>query len=311
MIKVVRYTDDKKEEWDEFVDEAKNGTFLFKRDFMEYHADRFIGFSLMAYHKNKLVTILPANIKGDTVYSHQGLTFGGLIYNYNLNTILLQKILHEINSFLKEQKIKSVIYKCIPDIYKSYLGQEDEYLLFRLKANLKTCNISSVLDLKNKYSISRNRIRNNKKAIKNNIKIEESDNYSDFWLLMEKNLFLKYSAKPVHTPSEIKHLNKIFSKNIKLYIAKVNNTIVGGTVIFLFNKVLKVQYAHASHDGKSIGCIDALYLFLIENYSEKFDYIDFGSSNIDNGNILQENLIHQKEGFGARGVVNKIYEYQL
>jgi hypothetical protein len=70
--------------WNTFINEAKNATFLFHRDFMEYHKDRFDDFSLMVFDKEKLVAILPANRVGDTVFSHQGLTYGGLIYSDKL-----------------------------------------------------------------------------------------------------------------------------------------------------------------------------------------------------------------------------------
>ena len=35
--------------------------------------------SLMIYRKGQLYALLPANRLGDTLYSHQGLTYGGLI----------------------------------------------------------------------------------------------------------------------------------------------------------------------------------------------------------------------------------------
>jgi len=66
--------------WNEFVATAKNATFLFHRDFMEYHSDRFQDFSLLIFDENQnLKAILPANRLEEVVYSHQGLTYGGLI----------------------------------------------------------------------------------------------------------------------------------------------------------------------------------------------------------------------------------------
>ena len=59
--------------WNAFSSTAKNATFLFHRDFMEYHQDRFQDFSLLVFEEDKLVSILPANRVGDTVFSHQGL----------------------------------------------------------------------------------------------------------------------------------------------------------------------------------------------------------------------------------------------
>ena len=41
MIHLRRYTADDKSLWNSFVQESKNGTFLFLRNFMEYHQDRF------------------------------------------------------------------------------------------------------------------------------------------------------------------------------------------------------------------------------------------------------------------------------
>ena len=44
-----RYTPEKADEWNRFVAQSKNGTFLFDRRYMDYHADRFQDHSLMFY----------------------------------------------------------------------------------------------------------------------------------------------------------------------------------------------------------------------------------------------------------------------
>ena len=41
MIQVARYDKSQETEWNSFVGRSKNGTFLFNRGFMDYHADRF------------------------------------------------------------------------------------------------------------------------------------------------------------------------------------------------------------------------------------------------------------------------------
>ena len=40
---IVRYSAEEKEHWDRFVRHSKNGTFLLQRDYMDYHAERFLG----------------------------------------------------------------------------------------------------------------------------------------------------------------------------------------------------------------------------------------------------------------------------
>jgi hypothetical protein len=39
MFEVKRYTPEDKSIWDKYVDKARNATFLFHRDYMDYHAD--------------------------------------------------------------------------------------------------------------------------------------------------------------------------------------------------------------------------------------------------------------------------------
>lgn len=41
MLQIRKYTPADKAQWDKFVETSRNGTFLFRRDFMDYHADRF------------------------------------------------------------------------------------------------------------------------------------------------------------------------------------------------------------------------------------------------------------------------------
>ena len=47
--RVEKYTKENRLAWDTFISGAKNATFLFARDFMEYHSDRFTDYSLLVY----------------------------------------------------------------------------------------------------------------------------------------------------------------------------------------------------------------------------------------------------------------------
>ena len=44
MIEIHRYTAAYHRDWNDFVSESSNGTFLFLREYMEYHADRLFKF---------------------------------------------------------------------------------------------------------------------------------------------------------------------------------------------------------------------------------------------------------------------------
>ena len=47
--------------WDDLTIRSAGGTFLFLRDYMEYHASRFDDYSLLFYRKGVPIDILPAN----------------------------------------------------------------------------------------------------------------------------------------------------------------------------------------------------------------------------------------------------------
>ncbi|MCW2483331.1 GNAT family N-acetyltransferase, partial [Candidatus Symbiopectobacterium sp. NZEC135] len=72
-------------DWDKVVDSSKNGVFLFKIDFFKYHEEKFNDESLIIYKKNKPVAIFPANGISDVLYTHSGLTYGGLVYGQDLH----------------------------------------------------------------------------------------------------------------------------------------------------------------------------------------------------------------------------------
>ena len=69
MIKIEIYTKDVLLDWNSFIDNAKNSHFFFRREYMDYHKNRFRDFSLMIYNdKGNLISILPANLSDFRFY---------------------------------------------------------------------------------------------------------------------------------------------------------------------------------------------------------------------------------------------------
>ena len=79
MLHVGIYESMHRSHWDAFVARSKNGVFLFFRDYMDYHSDRFRDHSLLVFEDETLIALLPANAEGDVLVSHGGLTYGGII----------------------------------------------------------------------------------------------------------------------------------------------------------------------------------------------------------------------------------------
>ena len=312
MIEVIKYTADKKTDWDTFVSQSKNGTFLFYRDYMEYHSDRFDDFSLMIYFKNKLLALLPANIVGDTIYSHQGLTFGGFIVDNEMKASLMLDIFDKIKNLLSEKGKTKLIYKCVPHIYHNYTSEEDLYALFRNNAKLIRRDISTTILLSNKIDFSNLRKRKIKQALKSDLQIEEQNDFDNIFPLLQENLKEKHNSKPVHTQEELNYLKSKFQDNIHFYICKSKDgNPIAGTVVYESKNVAHLQYICSNEEGRNVGAIDFLFNFLINTKYSNKAFFDFGISTENNGLILNEGLIAQKEMFGGRGICYDTYELDI
>lgn len=311
-MEIRRYRREDKELWNSFVSKARNATFLFDRNYMDYHADRFDDNSFMFYHKGKLKAVLPANVAGDTLYSHQGLTYGGLLLDKKATVEDVLECFDSLNSWLRENGISKVVYKALPWIYQQYPSEEDLYALtWKCKAQLISRNIASTIVIDNKLKFAESRKSGIRKALSLNIEVGESNDVDGFWHVLEDNLGNRYNAKPVHTASEMKLLMSRFPNNIKLYVAKMNGEIVGGTLIYVTPQVVHTQYISASVEGKKHGSLDLLFDYIINKVYANCRYFDFGKSTEQGGAYLNEPLIFQKEGFGGRGVCYDWYQWEL
>lgn len=311
-MKIVSYSEHYKEKWDLFVENSKNGTFLFKRNYMDYHNDRFEDCSFIILdEKEKVTALIPGTVKDKTYFTHRGLTYGGFILDRDSKTVDVMEYFLLLNNELRKIEIERVIYKKIPYIYSEYPSEEEDYALFRLGAHLKIVNIASTINLREPLKFNKSRKSCISKAKRFNPIIECDTNYEEFWKIMNENLKNNHNAKPVHTILEILKLKDFFPKEIKLYTISLNEEVIAGTVIYEKKETIHVQYISANEKGKEIGALDFLFDKLIkETYQEK-KYFDFGTSTEDDGKYLNEGLIFQKEGFGARGICYRIYEYKL
>lgn len=313
MFEIRRYRDSDKYAWNNFVKLSKQGTFLFDRAYMEYHRKRFNDDSLMFFKSNKLYAVLPANIVGDTLWSHQGLTYGGLITNEHATTAEVCALFEELMSFLENMGVKRMIYKPMPWIYQRLPAEEDLYALFnRCKARLYVRNVSSVIMRGNALKWRRIRQFGANKAIKTGIGVEvDKDALDEFWPVLENNLHRTYNAKPVHSLEEIQYLHDAFPEDIRLYVARLGNNLIGGVLLYITPQVVHAQYISATEEGKKLHAIDAIFHKILMDDFHGYKYFDFGTSNEDMGRYLNESLIYQKEGFGGRAVCYDWYEVMI
>lgn len=316
MINICRYTQNKQSEWDAFVKVSKNGTFLFLRDYMDYHSDRFTDHSLMYYNeKGKLIAVLPANtyhLSPTTLHSHQGLTYGGFVLYLGAHISEVGEIFKQTIEYLRENGIKQWRYKQIPHIYHLLPSEEEDYWLWRNNATETACNMMTVIDFASPTeSITSSRKRTyHSKLIRQGYTVDFNADIRSFWPILESNLMERFNSRPVHSLSEIEMLQKRFPENIVCCTIKNSSgDVVAGTILFITQQVVRTQYISASHEGKRANALDCLMLTLINHYKSlpQYRYFEFGTSMAEDGESLNSGLILQKEGFGGRAVACKIY----
>lgn len=295
--------------WNDFIGKAKNATFLFHRDFMEYHSNRFKDYSLMIFEDDKLIAVLPANRVGATVHSHQGLTYGGLLYNEKIRLVTVLKVFHEILFFLNKQNIEIMELKMVPGFYADFHSEEVDYALFLCQAKLIRRDTCAIIDLQRKFLIAKGRMEGVAKGNKETLVIKEESNFKMFWnTILIANLYQTHQAKPVHSLAEIQNLHQKFPNNIRQFNVYHNEKIVAGTTIFETKNVAHAQYISGNSDKNKLGSVDFLYHHLLTTIFQDKNYFDFGISTINQGRKLNEGLSYWKESFGANIAVQNVYE---
>jgi hypothetical protein len=311
MIRVEKYDERYKATWDSFIAASKNGLFLFYRDYMEYHSDRFADHSLMFFDEDRLIALMPANVKDDVLISHGGLTFGGIVSGAGMKMSLMIDLFDSLAGFLKERDISRLIYKAIPHIYHTVPAEEDLYALFRHGAHLFRRDVSSTIDRRHDIPLSKGRRWAIKQARKNGLRVEQSFDFETFMAIEERVLAARHNVRPAHTAEEIALLAGRFPDNIQLFGAYREDRLLGGAIMYESRNVAHVQYMCASDEGRECGALDIVLDFLIHQRCAQKRYFDFGISTEDEGLYLNPGLTENKESFGARTTLYDFYSLDI
>ena len=113
-----------------------------------------------------LLLFLPLNIIENKVYSHQGLSYGGLVVKNNIKFQKFLELFIQILKYLNKKSVDKLFIKQIPLIYNSNFNGELDYLSFMTGCNIYRRDIISVIDMQNSFKISKDRIQGYKRGLK-------------------------------------------------------------------------------------------------------------------------------------------------
>lgn len=301
-LTVRKYESKDKALWNQFVTTAKNATFLFNRDFMDYHSDRFEDYSLLVFKEKKLLAVFPAHVQEDSIFSHLGLTYGGLIFSNVMGVEPTCTVFDVVVQFLKNNSFKSVTVKVLPEPYQTNYSSAFEYALFRQEALLTRRELNYYVDLTKPLEIHKSKLKYKNKGLWDDLEIKKTTDFTTFWdELLVPVLEEQYDSSPVHSKEEINLLAERFPENIIQYLVQSDGKYLAGMTLFISGKVVKSQYGVANEDGKACRALDYLYIYLLEEFKKQgFTYFDMGTTNTGDGKSFNKGLSKYKEEFGAR-----------
>jgi len=308
-IEAQPYSTSRKADWDAVLDAGINGTFLHRREFMEYHRDRFTDASLILYKKEKPIAIFPAEQEGKTVFSHRGLTYAGWILVAGVSESQVRHILESTLTHYRERNQNFLEIRMVPDFFAKAPQDHLKGALIQLGAKETFTVTHHCTPLP--YAVAdRGKRWGRRQAIKNGLEISASSDLKAFWeKLLLPNLQERHRVIPTHRFTEISALIRHFPSQIRFFAVEKEGEMLGGALLFVTDTTAHLQYIAASPRGKALRCLDLLVSWLVEDAFPDKAYFNMGVSHIPATGGINQGLVQWKESFGGKGV--EVATYRL
>jgi RimJ/RimL family protein N-acetyltransferase len=306
VVQVIPYAAEHKATWNSLVRQSRNGLFLFDRDYMEYHSDRFEDCSALAFVDGQPVAALPASIERAThrVISHAGLTFGGVVLAEQLRGSVAIRVINALLDALRSWGAKELEVRMLPGFLASNPSAELDYLLWRRGFTLSRRDLSTAIPLSRALALNSSKRQAVAKARKAGL-VVESGSLEPFHALLAEVLSWRHSATAVHSLDDLRLLMNRFPEQVLLRTVKQDGSLLAGVLVYCYPTAWHTQYMAASPEGRKVGGLDLIVAQLIdEARTAGAEWLSFGTSTTNGGKTLNEGLLWQKESFGGRSVTH-------
>ena len=306
-------------EWDDFVANSRNGTFMQQRTFLNYHPpNRFVDSSLLIYNDaGKLLAVIPAaqkTVNQQKVFSsYPGASHGGIIIGPKFTTAEALELIPLVIQHCRSSNYRAMEMKMVPRIYHHWPSDEIDFALRYHGFSLGTSELATALPLQEianaSETLAQSSQRNIRKAQRLGVTVEESTDYAAFWSILSHNLQQRHHSQPTHTLPEMLDLTNRYPESIKLFASFREAEMVSGVVVFLLNKrVINCFYIASNNQYQQLRSLELVFYKLIDwGMQQGYAYLDWGISTENKGRKINHGLFKFKEKFGGRGVLRETY----
>jgi hypothetical protein len=318
MVRVVVYDSTSESTWRHFLEESTNGTIFHDLRFLAYHQERpWTDHHLLFYEGDEVIALLPGGIAGgepSRFVSPCGASFGGFVLKGQPSARLARALVEGLVDHISGEGVGAIEIGPPPPVYQEAPGQAIEYALStagfrrRLLALTHVVPLGGVVDLLETFASSAR--RSTRRSGRLGVKVEESDDYRCFYDLLVADRE-GIGAEPTHSYEDLVRLRKLVPKALRLFLAKTRREVVGGTLLFICNeRVVLNFYLCRTRERQELRMSNLLAYETIEwARREGFLYYDFGTSTID----MEPNwgLVRFKEGFGATPYLRELWQLDV
>jgi hypothetical protein len=309
-IQVQQYLLENAAEWNAFVKQSVNGSFLLDRNFMDYHQERFEDHSLMMYLDGQLMCCIPAHVKDGVFYSHRGLSYAGLMVSAAAVTNI-DKIVDALLEYVKGLAFAKAELQ-LPPISYQFLNKEIAAVLEHkgFTPNRKLHNQSVALDQEIQVSPKKSTGYRNGKF--EGLRMETTNDFRSFWEeVLTPQLAERYHSKPIHSLAEIELLASRFQKNIIQYNVYREDALLAGITFFIKGNIVKSQYTASSPEGLKTDAVAYIYMEAMKEFKEKgCSLMDYGTVNEKDGSV-NKGLQRFKKEMGCQEEEWRRWEFEL
>jgi hypothetical protein len=310
-LRLVRYSEDYFNRWNEFVESSNNGTIFHRLDFLAYHKEKFSGneHHLIILKGDQIFAVFPMAVfdtgKGRIARSPYGGSYGGFVTRKPTNYYLSNKIVTLLIEYLKEIAVSEIFVTLPPAIFETI---HSDTLFFSFLENgflIVNSDVSSIVALENwrdesKMFSSRekNIIRKTKKA---EVILKSTQQIDDFWNILGKN-YQKIGVQPTHSFEEWKYLCEKFPDKFCNDVAYLANKPIAAIGHIQVNKFTDTTfYLCSDHEyNKTQALTKLIYSAILQAKRKNFKWFNLGTSSLNM--IAYGNIFRFKESFGTIGI---------